>query len=103
MEKIKREVRTWEDTISRLGLYYDDYQAQQKATSVIQVLKQIESILVFFMKVEELNLEAKILRKNLRLTIMPNLYQELQAALAGLILDNPSYKRSKEVSLMTGT
>ena len=50
----------------------------------------MESIAAFFTKVEELNLEAKIPRENLRLTLMPNLRRELQAALAGLILDNPS-------------
>ena len=63
----------------------------------------MESIAAFFTKVEELNLKAKILRENLRLTLMPNLRQELQAALAGLILNNPSYKRWKEVCLTIDT
>ena len=63
----------------------------------------MESIAAFFTKVEELNLEAKIPRENLRPTLMPNLRRELQAALAGLILDNPSYERWKEVCLTIGT
>jgi len=100
---LKEEVRTWEDAIPRLRLNYGDHQAHQKATSAIQVLKQTESITAFFTKVEELNLEAKIPRENLCLTLMPNLCRELQAALAGLILDNPSYERWKEVCLTIGT
>jgi len=63
----------WEDAIPRLCLNYGDYQAQQKATSAIQVLKQMESIVTFFTNVKELNLEAKIPRENLHLTLMPNL------------------------------
>jgi len=43
--------------------------------------------------VEELNLEAKISKENLRLILMPNLHRELQAALAGLMLENSSYER----------
>jgi len=49
--------------------------------------------MAFFMKVEELNLKAKILREIIHLTLIPNLCRELQAALAGLILDNLSYER----------
>jgi len=61
------------------------------------VLKQTASITAFFTKVEELNLIAKIPKENLCLTFMLYLCQELQTALAGLILDNPNYERWKEV------
>ena len=52
----------------------------------------MESITAFLTKIEELNLEAKILKENLHLTLMLNFCQELQAALVELILDNPSYE-----------
>ena len=85
--------------ILKLCLNYVNYQAKYKAKSAIQALKQIESIMVFLTEVKELKLKAKILRKNLYLTLMPNLHRELYVALVGLILDNSSYENRKKCAL----
>jgi len=89
---LDRDIKDWEATIFGLRLNYIDHQAQQKATSAIQALQQKESIVAFFTKIEEFTLEPKIPKENLQLTLTPNLRPKLQAALAGMILENPSYE-----------